>query len=602
VFSQATSANHIQTNTDDIGNISDRSAQDAGEMSTGSSNNLDLGGLWLRECLQTHSRCPAQTNPAPTTPYRVIDVGPPDGSQLPYLSIGRGRQEAYAALSYCWGKEPVTTTTARTLEQFRRQIIPSTLPKTIQDAIHVTRSLSLQFLWVDSLCIVQDSKLDWEEQAALMSDIYRNALVTVSANVGDTASSGLFVNRNPLTSRPCRLRLIRDPSTDLPDRLDESLKQTGKHVTASTFARRFESSATIGPLESRAWVLQEKLLSLRTLEFTPEGLHWHCLENYASEEEPGPKPPAFYSMNDNPILSGTKSDYSPPDLHYGRWYSAVEWYNARSITYSTDKLPALSGLAAAFLTRMKKEYPDGEHMETSYLAGLWRDDLVKGLMWTPDENVNACRTKPPVRYIAPSWSWASLMDVKISFFKKRPRSPAKLSRQLDPFNILGAETTVDGANIFGQVSSGTLRVAGLLRETVFLDKVLASSHRTWRGLVRTDLDIVVGMVYLDELFPPNASVWCLPVQIKREWPNPVNQRIREYNELVEIEESDFETRKMHIENMLTPLKDIERKRVLYRCLALISTFNKDEFRRIGIAEVWDTEWFQNVSEREITIV
>lgn len=188
------------TISDDLVQTIRESAIDPGDTSTGSSLNLRLGSIWLRDCLRNHYICTFRTNTLPALPYRVLDVGSLVGSQDPFLSVGTGRLGRYVTLSYRWGEVNTFVTTSKNIDEYRRRVSPHVLPKTLQDAIHVTRELGIRFLWIDGLCIVQDSALDWDQQSATMSDIYQNSFVTISINIGKVVGGGCFVERNPLES------------------------------------------------------------------------------------------------------------------------------------------------------------------------------------------------------------------------------------------------------------------------------------------------------------------------------------------------------------------------------------------------------------------
>ena len=89
----------------------------------------------------------------------------------------------YIALSHCWGKAPIVRTTKDTLSRRRQGIDTSLLPPAFQDAILIARRLEVRYLWIDSLCIIQDDELDWQTESAKMSTIYQNALLTISAGL-----------------------------------------------------------------------------------------------------------------------------------------------------------------------------------------------------------------------------------------------------------------------------------------------------------------------------------------------------------------------------------------------------------------------------------
>ncbi|KAF5675368.1 heterokaryon incompatibility protein [Fusarium circinatum] len=145
---------------------------------------------WMRECVQNHSLC--QSDGEEPLPKRVVDVGPQDGSRAPALYVSQGEIEPYAALSHCWGKSNLLRTTTATLASRTQGIECSELSTTFQEAILVTRDLGLRYLWIDSLCIVQDDAADWQEQAMRMGDIYTSACVTISATGSSDGSGGLL--------------------------------------------------------------------------------------------------------------------------------------------------------------------------------------------------------------------------------------------------------------------------------------------------------------------------------------------------------------------------------------------------------------------------
>lgn len=185
--------------------------------STGSPSNLKLGSIWLRDCLFNHSKCAFRTDALPALPYRVIDVGGEGTWQNPHRSVGRGRYGRYTTLSYRWGDITTFKTTTHNIDEYRRKISPDILPQSLQDGIYIARELGIRFLWIDALCIIQDSKPDWEQESAMMNDYYRNSLVTISVNVSKAAGAGCFMERNPLEYRPCRLKVSWTRETDMPD-------------------------------------------------------------------------------------------------------------------------------------------------------------------------------------------------------------------------------------------------------------------------------------------------------------------------------------------------------------------------------------------------
>jgi hypothetical protein len=151
---------------------------------------------WARECHEGHTKCrylrpgDSSSSPAPTLPTRVLDVSSPTGN--PFLFVSNGAKGAYTALSHCWGGRQLNTTTKSTYKKHRRQIELSSLSKTVQEAIKVTQSLGLRYLWVDSLCIIQDDKHDWKKEAMRMSHVYEQAYCTIAAAAAPDGTVGCF--------------------------------------------------------------------------------------------------------------------------------------------------------------------------------------------------------------------------------------------------------------------------------------------------------------------------------------------------------------------------------------------------------------------------
>ncbi|MCJ1444599.1 MAG: hypothetical protein MMC23_005101 [Stictis urceolatum] len=129
-------------------------------------------------------------------PTRVLDIG--DGVQsdeIRLLETSR-RSGTYAALSHCWGRSKHVITTQATLAEWRKVIIFEQLPKTFQDAVVITRRLGLRYLWIDSLCIIQDDRTQWEYESALMGEVYRNAYFTIVAAYSVNGDGECLQNRS----------------------------------------------------------------------------------------------------------------------------------------------------------------------------------------------------------------------------------------------------------------------------------------------------------------------------------------------------------------------------------------------------------------------
>ncbi|KAK3338708.1 heterokaryon incompatibility protein-domain-containing protein, partial [Neurospora tetraspora] len=165
--------------------------------------------FWLWKCVNDHPKCRmalsgkrfgmhSHTSSLDQTklPSRILDVGSADSSVVRLVKTTTETPSgSYVALSHCWGppdKQPLKTT-CDTLEDYIRHGIPlACLPQTFADAVWVTRVLGIRYLWIDSLCIIQDSLSDWEVESQKMGPIYEGATLTLGAAYARDSSEGLF--------------------------------------------------------------------------------------------------------------------------------------------------------------------------------------------------------------------------------------------------------------------------------------------------------------------------------------------------------------------------------------------------------------------------
>ncbi|KAH8587072.1 heterokaryon incompatibility protein-domain-containing protein [Bisporella sp. PMI_857] len=235
---------------------------------TNSPANLILAKIWLSNCLRDHEECSSILLRS-ILPRRVIDVSDPEA---PFLCIPNGQYERYMTLSYKWGDSAKYMTTTGNENRHYQAISLKLLPWTFREAIYITHWLGIRFLWIDALCIIQDSIEDVQQEIAVMDEIYRNSTLTIFAAGGDNANSGLSVDRNPFWNKPCELFL----------RTTASGHYTEGHVTVTL--DHFQPETL--PLSERGWVLQEEILSRRGLIFSNTQLSWRCLCATASERDP----------------------------------------------------------------------------------------------------------------------------------------------------------------------------------------------------------------------------------------------------------------------------------------------------------------------------
>lgn len=201
-------------------------------------------------------------------PARVLDLRPPKGTSSNSPQLTEEFCGPYVALSHCWGKTRHIITEKNNIESHKKGIPLQHLPKTLQDAIVLTKGIGLRYLWIDSLCIIQDDINDWKSEAAKMADVYRNAYCTIAAAGSKDDEEGIFIKRSE--QDVCVLRY-----------------NAANTYIAATYAE--DDVAAIlelhkSPLSNRAWTLQERLLSQRTIHFTTSRVIWECQSKLETED------------------------------------------------------------------------------------------------------------------------------------------------------------------------------------------------------------------------------------------------------------------------------------------------------------------------------
>ena len=215
---------------------------------------------WLEECHLSHPKC--RQLESGTLPTRVIDVRL-GTSEEPKLRVSRPNETGrYLALSYCWGGDQHIKAIVRTWKRWTRALPYADLSRSIRDAIAVARHVGIPFLWVDPLCIVQDDPQDRAEEMAKMPQIYKAAYCTISAASARACHRGFLQAREPSQNRRHML--------GLPYLCPDGTR--GRVYVCRQEAHRREQE----PIHSRAWTLQEQLLSCRLMTYGSWQLRWSC--------------------------------------------------------------------------------------------------------------------------------------------------------------------------------------------------------------------------------------------------------------------------------------------------------------------------------------
>lgn len=369
-------------------------------LTTGSSASFSAALVWLQRCLAEHPNCLAHFSSDREPPTRLIDVKSNSEFNDPcvYQTQESDNGLEYLTLSHCWGGGNVVQLTIGNFSDLATRIPMGSLPRTFQDAIIITRRLGYRYIWIDALCVVQDSTEDWKRESATMDRVYSNAVVTIAASWGENSNSGCFVQREPLKSSHCKIG-------DLDRRLYVEPREVACCLDHHSGAQT--------PLHNRAWVLQERLLSPRILRYGPYELHWECQTLTACESKPnGKESHSDLLIRTSRILTRPLSRIAgqgllSPDIlrrsgdrqqFYSIWDTIMYEYWHSKLTYHSDILVALSGIAR------KVEMLTG----LTLAHGLWQELFPFEILWAVRFPVAARDSS-----VFPTWSWASIQGSQI---------------------------------------------------------------------------------------------------------------------------------------------------------------------------------------------
>lgn len=334
---------------------------------------------WIRNCLSQHAQCAASV--AAVVPTRLIDVGV-DGAKMVTLIQTDQKPLEYLALSYCWGGSGNSRarTTWSNLQSRLNGIGVDDLPKSIQDAITITRLVGIKHLWVDAICIVQpdgpNDQGDWETEAGRMGDYYSGSLCCIAASSAKSSTEGF------LRSRP--LGRYKIQPVPVPFKENGQQRYLWAQLRPTLDGSRWTSRKT-SPLMERGWCLQERVLSRRVLHWTLAGLFKECRSTHPLIESDQPKE-MEQAMVRHHILSLRQKEA----LGEG-WCELVRDYSNMKLSYASDRMVAISGVATLL---------SGQHHD-DYFYGAFRSSLAECLLWWSSEEPNSCY---------PGWSWLSVMQ------------------------------------------------------------------------------------------------------------------------------------------------------------------------------------------------
>ena len=346
--------------------------------STLSAERCSVAKKWLGDCETKHEECLEhalvfENNHKSNLPTRVIDLQGLAESAFVCLVVHSHpgpRWGRYVALSHRWPRGSCSwVTTQENLQARTNRLSVSDLPQTLQDCVYIGNQLGIRYLWIDSICIIQDSAADWEIESSQMTDIYGGATMTIFADGAADDNAGMI---GP-----------RDDSGPI-----------------SNDGGSFERLVNRSLLSTRAWIFQERFMSRRILHITSEQMVWECRSCHIAESAPSlPQNGAPWLGNLAKTLRGVRLSQSALMAY---WPRLVEEYTQRKLTLGKDKLPALSGLAKYIASRTRDS-----KLEV-YIAGIRRESLKTDLLWESSWDDPDHLPKRPSEWRAPTWSWASI--------------------------------------------------------------------------------------------------------------------------------------------------------------------------------------------------
>lgn len=455
---------------------------------------------WIEDCKRSHRTCTVSTTGV--LPDRVLDLGFADFlSESPVkLYETKNENDDYVCLSYCWGKAQNLTTKKGNLQAHIKGLTWDVLPQTFRDAIIFTRRLKIRYLWIDSLCIIQDDNKDWQRQACKMPAIYENSYVTIAATASDSSTGGCF--------RKAEQR-YKAQELSIEDRSGTTHKIFVRHhlphwmsANPRYFGRHFEEF----PIWNRGWIMQERLLAPRVIHFGRHELMWECTEAARCEcsfldhigrdheiDEDNSKLDKIRhyrsiaqdkeEKEETQLTRQSIYEASPPQ----RWRALVSKYSSLSLTMEKDIFPALAGLAKQWNRNVNDEY----------IAGMWKGNLPIDLLWqvmSPQK-----RKIEHSNWRAPSWSWAH--------DKYHVEWVNDLKNVCDPeihLTVLDAGQTPTGEDMMGEISFAYL---------VGLATLCPGKLIIFPPAEHPQASLIIDREWINELPDPSATIYGMRTEI-----------------------------------------------------------------------------------------
>ncbi|TGJ87810.1 hypothetical protein E0Z10_g981 [Xylaria hypoxylon] len=355
-------------------------------LNQGSPEQFALLKEWIKTCDATHEICRGnhdggnnENHNASTMPTRLVELG----TTLRIVESASIKPSVYVALSHCWGKLSELERFCafnHNISHLKEFIDFNSLPKTFRDAITVARGIGVNYLWIDSLCIIQDNKDDWEHELARMEQVFSSAYCTIGASSSKSSLQGFLNYRKP---RAC----IEIKPSD----------KDKKTLYVCPNIDDFHRDVDLGELNSRGWVLQERALSRRTIFYTSTQVYWECGSGVHCE--------TLARLQNSKAAFLGDANFPESALEYYRdgrqmlVQDLYERYSGLAFTKNLDRPMAILGLQE----RLAKAF------KTQAAYGFFGTYFARLLLWKRHDTKWMTRIiqRPGSRYRVPTWSWFS---------------------------------------------------------------------------------------------------------------------------------------------------------------------------------------------------
>jgi hypothetical protein len=424
-------------------------------------------------------------------PTRLLNIGNDvDGAVRLEVVDQSAFNMPYVTLSHRWGQPEPPKLTRASFQKFKSGVAQYALPRTFRDAIYVAIKVGVKYLWIDSLCIFQDSKEDWKYESQCMAGIYAGALFNISATSSENSQYGCIQSPVLPGLVPVLPHHRRDP---------EQTTFTELHD-----ATPLPVDITSSILSARGWVQQEWELAPATLHCTSKQLHWRCSESSFSETYPEGIPYGFDLQDQfqpklalderlfglqSLIVSAVRGSTEATCLNaINTWLHLVRKYSSRKLTKEDDRFIAIGGLKNAISECFNNS------TLVQYHSGLWSQYLIEQLSWKSTE-INCHRRQ--INVAIPTWSWASIeAPVAFTFVAVLEDTMRDLWRysyvitrdpKIRPQTLAQAEfLTIHSQDEFGQSATRdgcAILVKGMLVQTYLANSLGDAPLIGFKGLV-----------------------------------------------------------------------------------------------------------------------